>query len=199
MKIHFLAQGNMILNPQKIVKYMKCEASKNFIQTRFQKAHSHVLKQKGLVQATGLPTSSKIQYGLGHLVNSKSFSSSTSTSAKRKFLNVMFDAIPAEIDVTDAHRLANIQIKIKEMYGPRMASIGAADIQLFDVSARPIKRWKDFNALEDGYFNEDELYHVVKTSAGTWACSIHTYHSIIIDHIFPEGANSSSSETSIGT
>ena len=30
-----------------------------------------------------------------------------------------------------------------------MASIGAADIQLFDGSARPIKRWKDFNDLED--------------------------------------------------
>ncbi|KAJ3308628.1 hypothetical protein HDV04_001016 [Boothiomyces sp. JEL0838] len=80
----------------------------------------------------------------------------------KRFLNVEYNGVKAEIDVTDAERLGQVQDAIKEKYGPVMDTIGAAQIQLFDNKEMHINKWKLFNTLPQDYFEEEGLHLIIR-------------------------------------
>ncbi|KAK5671560.1 squalene synthetase-like protein [Batrachochytrium dendrobatidis] len=53
----------------------------------------------------------------------------------KRFLNVEYDTLTAEIDVTDFEDLSGVQDAIKSEYGPAMADIDAPQLQLYTDSS----------------------------------------------------------------
>ena len=81
----------------------------------------------------------------------------------KRFLNVEYSGIRTEIDVTEAERIGQVQVAIKAMYGPALADVGAAQLQLYDQQGQHIKTWALFNSLSQDYFTEECLFLVVHT------------------------------------
>ena len=74
---------------------------------------------------------------------------------EKKFLNVVYQEIPAEIETTDLTRLGQLQDAIKAKYGPVMAQIGAPQLQFHKSNPDDrIESMADFTALPNDFFVE---------------------------------------------
>ena len=62
--------------------------------------------------------------------------------------------------------LSEIRKALKEEFGPRLAEVGAADIQLCDQRGSVIEKWESINSLQDNYFREGGICLVVGTLLG---------------------------------
>jgi hypothetical protein len=71
----------------------------------------------------------------------------------RRFLNVLYGSLGAQIDVKGALRLSQVQAAIKDTFDPDMASIGAPDIQLYDQSNGILIT--DLDDIPDEFFQLD--------------------------------------------
>ncbi|KAK5664489.1 squalene synthetase-like protein [Batrachochytrium dendrobatidis] len=67
----------------------------------------------------------------------------------KRFLNVEYNTISTEIDVTDFEDLSEVQDAIKSEYGPAMADIDAPQLQLYTNSNKDqlINTWALLDSL----------------------------------------------------
>ncbi|KAJ3251912.1 hypothetical protein HK103_002017 [Boothiomyces macroporosus] len=75
----------------------------------------------------------------------------------KRFLNVEYNGLKAEIDVTDAERLGQVQLTIKTTFGNTFEKVDAPYLQPFqplDSEKRHINKWKQVNSLPQNYFEE---------------------------------------------
>jgi len=80
---------------------------------------------------------------------------------KKRFLNVEYSGIRTRINITEMEDLSEVQDGIKVKYGPVMADVGAAQLQLYDQQNQHINTWALFNSLPQEYFTELGLSLVV--------------------------------------
>ncbi|KAJ8326132.1 squalene synthetase-like protein [Batrachochytrium dendrobatidis] len=87
----------------------------------------------------------------------------------KRFLNVEYDTLTAEIDVTDFEDLSDIQDAIKSEYGPAMADIDAPQLQLYTNSNKNqlINTWALLDSLPQKYFTQDGFCVVIDISSPT--------------------------------
>ncbi|KAJ3307751.1 hypothetical protein HDV04_002613 [Boothiomyces sp. JEL0838] len=83
----------------------------------------------------------------------------------KRFLNVEYNGVKAEIDVTDAERLGQVQLAIKEMYGEDI-SAPPYRIQLFQPLNNQDKQISDLDEITDDFF--------MKLTKGGRSLVIHT-------------------------
>ncbi|KAJ3308464.1 hypothetical protein HDV04_001221, partial [Boothiomyces sp. JEL0838] len=84
----------------------------------------------------------------------------------KQFLNVQYNGVNARINVTEMEDLSEVQDAIKKKYGEDI-SAPPSRIQLFqplDNQEMHINKWKLFNTLPQGYFEEDGLSLVIRCS-----------------------------------
>ncbi|EGF76439.1 hypothetical protein BATDEDRAFT_28349 [Batrachochytrium dendrobatidis JAM81] len=84
----------------------------------------------------------------------------------KRFLNVEYNTISTEIDVTGISRLGKLKSAIKSEYGSAMADIGAPQLQLYTDSNKDqlINTWAAFNSLAADYFAENGSCVVIGVS-----------------------------------
>ncbi|OAJ37409.1 hypothetical protein BDEG_21430 [Batrachochytrium dendrobatidis JEL423] len=75
----------------------------------------------------------------------------------KRYLNVEYDTISTEIDVTDFEDLSDVQDAIKSEYGPAMADIDAPQLQLYTNTNKNqlINTWTLLDSLPQEYFTQD--------------------------------------------
>ena len=69
----------------------------------------------------------------------------------KRFLNVEYSGIKTDIDVTDAERISQVQDAVKVSFGPVMADVGAAQIQLQDQKGQQIT---DLEEIQEEYYKK---------------------------------------------
>ena len=79
----------------------------------------------------------------------------------KRFLNVVYEGNKAEINITGMERLSEVEEKVKSFFGHNIPG-AASQIQLWDQEGNQIKIWKDFNVLNDEYFEEEGLELVIQ-------------------------------------
>ncbi|KAK5665313.1 hypothetical protein QVD99_008145 [Batrachochytrium dendrobatidis] len=99
----------------------------------------------------------------------------------KRFLNVEYDTLTAEIDVTDFEDLSDVQDAIKSEYGPAMADIDAPQLQLYTNSStltagykkRRTSEWEKVSTLAQLSYDpnstifELDTNYLVKTGLST--------------------------------
>ena len=73
-----------------------------------------------------------------------------------KFLNISFQGIKTDINVSGFDRMSQVQDKIKEKFGDDIPA-SAARIQVSDQEGTVISRWASINTLPEEYFAEGGL------------------------------------------
>ncbi|EGF79004.1 hypothetical protein BATDEDRAFT_26152 [Batrachochytrium dendrobatidis JAM81] len=81
----------------------------------------------------------------------------------KRYLNVEYDTISTEIDVTDFEDPSDVQDAIKAEYGPVMADIDAPQLQLYTNSNKDqlISKWALLDSLPQEYFTQDGFCVVI--------------------------------------
>ncbi|EGF77150.1 hypothetical protein BATDEDRAFT_92027 [Batrachochytrium dendrobatidis JAM81] len=100
----------------------------------------------------------------------------------KRFLNVEYDTLTAEIDVTDFEDLSGVQDAIKSEYGPAMADIDAPQLQLYtdsSASAAASPALLDFWTAFTNYPNPLEGNTVVQLPADVFILGNHSIGSSI--------------------
>ena len=86
--------------------------------------------------------------------------------SKKKFVNVDYEGVATDVDITSSNRLGELQDAVKAKYGDALP-VGAALIKFYDQQDQQITKWAQFNSLHSKYFVEDGLCLVIKTSSPT--------------------------------
>ena len=73
-----------------------------------------------------------------------------------KFLNISFQGIITEINVTGFDRMGEVRRAVKEEFGDDIPA-SAARIQVSDQEGTVISRWASINTLPEEYFAEGGL------------------------------------------
>ena len=82
----------------------------------------------------------------------------------KRFLNVEYDSLTAEVNITDMEDLSEVQDAIKRAFGEAIP-VASALIQLYTNSNRDqlINTWALFNSLSEEYFTEGGSCVVIGT------------------------------------
>ncbi|KAI3659766.1 hypothetical protein MP638_000895 [Amoeboaphelidium occidentale] len=87
------------------------------------------------------------------------------TTHQKKYLNVRFGQLTAEINVEDIERISDLQDLIKAKYG-EFIPVPPAAIQLYkSYPDEQITTMADFQAIPEEYFIEGGLALEIRTSA----------------------------------
>jgi len=78
----------------------------------------------------------------------------------KRFLNVEYSGVRAEIDVTEAERLGQVLRAIKDELSNSLAQVDAPQLQLYDQQGQHINTWALLNSLPQQYFTELGLFLV---------------------------------------
>ena len=69
----------------------------------------------------------------------------------KRFLNVEYSVYKTRINVTDMEDLSEVRRAIKDEYGPVLADVGAAQLQLYDQQGQHIK---DLDDIPEEYYKK---------------------------------------------
>ena len=70
--------------------------------------------------------------------------------SKKKFVNVDYEGVATEVDITSSIRLGELQVAVKAMYGDALP-VGAALIKFYDQQDQQIT---DLDNITDAYFQK---------------------------------------------
>ncbi|KAJ3250054.1 hypothetical protein HK103_004096, partial [Boothiomyces macroporosus] len=72
----------------------------------------------------------------------------------KRFLNVEYNGVKAEIDVTDAERLGDVQLAVKTTFGNTFEKVDAPYLQLFQPLDSEEKQISDLDEIPDDFFKK---------------------------------------------
>ncbi|KAJ3252839.1 hypothetical protein HK103_001133 [Boothiomyces macroporosus] len=79
-----------------------------------------------------------------------------------KFINVQFNDLSTEIEITDLQSLSKVQSAIKASLTDTFARVDSSQLQLFDKQGKHINEWELLNSLPPEYFVENGTFLAIR-------------------------------------